>query len=84
MNNRKFRLVNHEAPMALTIIVNPHYRQASNMRHTLVRHILVGNKPAYQSDVVGATLPALLQLHLHSRLNTWLQWIGLQDKTRNI
>ena len=21
-------------------------------------------------------LPALLQLHLHSRLNTWLQWIG--------
>ena len=30
---------------------------------------------------------ALLQLHLHSRLNTWLQCIGqrqLQDKTRNI
>ena len=32
-------------------------------------------------------LLALLQLHLHSRLNTWLQWIGqrqLQDETRNI
>ena len=28
-----------------------------------------------------------LQLHLHSQLNTWLQWIGprqLQDETRNI
>ena len=33
------------------------------------------------------SLSALLQLHLHSRLNTWLQWIGqyqLQDETRNI
>ena len=32
-------------------------------------------------------MSALLQLHLHSRLNTWLQWIGqrqLQDETRNI
>ena len=32
-------------------------------------------------------LSALLQLHLHSQLNTWLQWIGqrqLQDETRNI
>ena len=30
---------------------------------------------------------ALLQLHIHSRLNTWLQWIGqrqLQDETGNI
>ena len=30
---------------------------------------------------------ALLQLHLHSRLDAWLQWIGekqLQDKTTNI
>ena len=28
-----------------------------------------------------------LQLHLHSRLNTWLQWIGqrqLEDEMRNI
>ena len=32
-------------------------------------------------------LSALLQLHLHSQLNTWLQWIGQrqqQDETRNI
>ena len=32
-------------------------------------------------------LSALLQLHLHPRLNTWFQWIGqrqLQDETRNI
>ena len=32
-------------------------------------------------------LSALLQLHLHSRLNTWLQWIGkrqLLDETRII
>ena len=32
-------------------------------------------------------LLALLQLHLHSRPNTWLKWIGqrqLQDKVRNI
>ena len=32
-------------------------------------------------------LSALLQPHLHSQLNTWLQWIGqrqLQDEPRNI
>ena len=32
------------------------------------------------------SLLALLQLHLHSQLNTWLQWFGqrqLQDETRN-
>ena len=32
-------------------------------------------------------LSALLQLHIHSQLNTWLQWIGqrqLQDETRTI
>ena len=32
-------------------------------------------------------LSALLQLHLHSQFNTWLQWIGqreLQDETRTI
>ena len=32
-------------------------------------------------------MPALLHLHLHSRLNTWLQWIWqrqLQDETRDI
>ena len=33
------------------------------------------------------SLSALLQLHLHSPINTWLQWIGqrqLQDETRNV
>ena len=32
-------------------------------------------------------LSAVHQLHLHSQLNTWLQWIGprqLRDETRNI
>ena len=35
----------------------------------------------------GRRLSALLQLHLHSQLNTWLQWIvqrQLQDETKNI
>ena len=35
----------------------------------------------------GYDLSALLRLHLHSRLNSWLQWIGqrqLHDKTKNI
>ena len=53
-----------------------------------ISRILVGNK------IVGITqmylehrMSALLQLHLHSRLNTWLQCIGqsqLQDEARNI
>ena len=42
------------------------YHKVSNMRRTLVDH----------SDVVGASPVGLLQLHLHSRLNTWLQRIG--------
>ena len=39
------------------------------------------------SDVVGARLSALLQLHLHSPFNTWVQYIAqtqLQAETRNI
>ena len=47
--------------------------------------ILVGSKIFDYSDVVGASPVALLQLHLHFRLNTWLQWIGqrqLQDEMR--
>ena len=35
---------------------------------------LVGNKIVDHSDVVGAS--TLIQLHLHSRLNTWLHCIG--------
>ena len=46
------------------------YCQTSN-----IRHILVGNKIGDHSNVV-----------CHSRLKTWLHWIGqrLQDGTRNI
>ena len=36
-----------------------------------ISRILVGHKIVDHSDIVGAA-PALLQLHLHSRLNTWL------------
>ena len=53
------------------------YPQTSNIRCTLV-----GNKIVDDLDVFG-TSP--VQRHLHSRLNTWLQWIGqrkLQDETR--
>ena len=56
------------------------YRQTSN-----IRRALVGNQIVDHSDVVGAS--ALLQLHLHSRLNTWLHYITkrqLHDETRNI
>ena len=45
------------------------YRQTSNIRRTSV-----GNKIVDYSDVVGAS--ALLQQYLHSRLNTWLQYIA--------
>ena len=47
-------------------------------------HTLVGNIIVDCSDVVGESP---VQLHLHSRLNIWLQWIGqrqLKDKTINI
>ena len=50
------------------------YSQTSNISNTLVGYKIVDH-----SDV------ALLQLHFHSRLNTWLQWIGQrQYKTRQI
>ena len=55
------------------------YRKTSNISRTLVDNEIVDN-----SDVVGS---ALLQLHLPSQLNTWLQWMErrqLQDDTRNI
>ena len=56
--------------------------QISNVNHTLV-----GNEMVDHSDVAGHCLSALLELHLHSRLNTWLQSNGLrelQDEMRNI
>ena len=43
------------------------YRKVSDIRRALVCHKIVDH-----SDVVGA---ALLQLHLHFRLNIWLQGI---------
>ena len=59
------------------------YRKTSNISRTSVGNEIVDN-----SDVVAEhRLSALLQLHLRSRLNTWLQWIGrrqLQGDTRNI
>ena len=54
------------------------YREVSNISRTLV-----GNKIVDHLYVVSA----LLQLHLHSQINTWLQWSGQkqrQDETRNI
>ena len=49
------------------------YPQTSN-----INRALVGNEIADHSDVVGAA-----PLHLHCRLNTWLQWIGTDNsKTR--
>ena len=53
------------------------YRQTSTIRRSLVENQLVD-----YPDVVGAPVGAL-----HSRLNTWLQWIGqrqLQSETRII
>ena len=58
---------------------NVTYRQISDISCTSV-----SNKIVYHSDVIGA---APVQLHLHSRQNTWLQLIGqrqLQNETRNI
>ena len=64
------------------------HHQTSNIRHSLIGNTIVDN-----SDVVGAApmleyrLSALLQLHLHSQLNTRLQYIAqrqLQDETRHI
>ena len=47
------------------------YRNTSN-----IRRILVGNKNVDHSDVkLEHRLSALLQLHLHSRLDIWLQGI---------
>ena len=43
-----------------------------------IRRTLVGNKIADRSDVVEHRLSALLQLHLHSRLNIWHQ--GIRQK----
>ena len=67
----RFRMVNSH---------NFYYHQISYIRRTSV-----GNNIVDHSNIVGAALSALLQLHLHSRFNTWLQWIWqmeLHDETR--
>ena len=56
--------------------------QTSNISHTSVGYKIVDH-----SDVDGSYCRQLLQLHLHSRLYTWLQYIAqwqLQDEMRNI
>ena len=63
--------------ISLYLQVGDYCCQTSNIKHTLVC-----NKIVDHSDVVGQ---ALLNLQLHSRLNTWLQWIGqrqLQDEIK--
>ena len=57
-------------------------RQTSNTSHTLV-----GNWLLVTQMKLEHRLSALLQLHLHSRLNTCPQWIWerqIEDDTRNI
>ena len=59
-----------------------YHHQVSNISRTLV-----GNNIVDHPNVVGASPVGVLQLHLHSRLKTWLQWIGqrkLLDETRNM
>ena len=61
-------------------LLKPIYRQTSNISNTL------GNEIVDHSDVIGAA-QALLQLHLNSRPNIWLQWIEqklLQDTRSDI
>ena len=50
------------------------YRQISNISHTVV-----ANKIVDHTDVVGASIAALLQLYLHYRLNTGV--FGLHKDT---
>ena len=71
VNNRETGdLRRHRGHYDVTVM----HRQTSNIRRTLV-----WNKIVDHSDVVG-----LLQLHVHSRLNAWLQWIGQSNfKTRH-
>ena len=60
------------------------YHQTSNISHIFISNTIYGSLRCSRS--IGCQ-HQLLQLHLHSRLNAWHQWIGqrqLQDKTRNI
>ena len=54
------------------------YRKSSDISCTFI-----GIKLLITQMQLEHRLPALLQLHIHSQLNTWLQWIGqrqLQDE----
>ena len=56
-----------------------HYRETSNISRTLVGNNIV--------DHLNVVWQALLELHLDTRFNTWLQLIvqkQLQDETRGI
>ena len=64
------------------IVMQQSYRQTFSISRALVSNTIVDH-----SDVVGGSTVGASALHLHSRLYTWLQWIGqrqLQDKTRII
>ena len=63
--------LNTENTGAGAINISNMYRQISHTCYTLV-----GNKIVDHSNIVGASPASDAQLHLHSRLNTWLQWIG--------
>ena len=57
-----------------TLIFSTHMTQLHKYRKVPnIRRALVGNKIGDNSE---HRLSALLQLHLHPQLNTWLQWIG--------
>ena len=59
------------------------YRQVSNINRTLIGNQIDDHWQMYLEH----RLSALLQLHIHSPLNTWLQYIvegQLQAETRNI
>ena len=51
-----------------------YHHQVSNISRTLI-----GNNIVDHPNVVWASPVGVLQLHLHSRLNTWLQWIGQRN-----
>ena len=73
---RKWWMLTHWRLVTHTVMYI--YRYTSNISRTLIDNRIVDH-----SDVVSA----LPQLHLHSRLDTCLQWIGqkqLQDEMRNI
>ena len=63
--------------LTLKLWVHYTYRQISN-----ISRILIGNKIVDHSDVVRASPLGAVQLHHHSRLNTWLQWIGQKTIAR--